>query len=207
MKKTEMLERIRTYTASQFSGDATGHDYEHMKRVAFWSAAIARKEKGDPFMCEAAGWLHDIGDRKLTKHPEQALKERDSFLLSLSLTHSEVEELDASIRDVSFSKGRIPQTWTGKIVQDADRLDAIGAIGIARTFAYGGAHGQPLYSEDGSRDSFSHFEEKLLKLVSLMNTETGRNEASRRHSFMVQFLEEMQNDIFITNEEVHHHDK
>ncbi|MCA1023237.1 HD domain-containing protein [Halobacillus litoralis] len=207
MKKAERIEKIKAYAAGQFAEDATGHDYEHMKRVAHWAASIAREEEGDPFMCEAAGWLHDVGDRKLTKNPEQALKDRDAFLQSLFFTEKEIEELDASIRDVSFSKGRVPLTRTGKIVQDADRLDAVGAIGIARTFAYGGAHGQPLYAPDGVNDSFSHFEEKLLKLASLMNTETGKREARKRHSFMVQFLEEMRKDIHITDEGVQHHDK
>ena len=101
-----------------------------------------------------------------------------------------IERICRDIASVSFSKnrGRKPETLEGRIVQDADRLDAMGAVGIARAFAYGGEKGRPL------KDSVSHFHEKLLLLKNMMNTETGRNLAEERHVFMMAFLEELEKE-------------
>src|SRR5699024_11424076 len=97
----------------------------------------------------AAGWLHDIGDKKLFNTPVEAIKEMNTFLRDIQISDHEIHQIQVAMKDVSFSKGdKTPTTLEGKIVQDADRLDALGAIGIARTFAYGGARNQLIHHTD-----------------------------------------------------------
>ncbi|WP_226579193.1 HD domain-containing protein [Halobacillus litoralis] len=201
MEQTTDLKKVKTYVIDQFKHDSTGHDAEHMKRVAFWSRELALKENVDPFLCEISGWLHDVGDPKLYQNPQTALKERDHLLEDLSLSPSQIKTITNAIETVSFSKGKRPDTKVGEILQDADRLDAIGAIGIARTFAFGGARNQAIYKDgEGTDHSIGHFHGKLLKLASLMNTGSGRAEAVRRHEFMLQFLEEFRREQLTTSE-------
>ncbi|SES79454.1 uncharacterized protein SAMN05216389_102203 [Oceanobacillus limi] len=191
MTQQEQLEKIKIYVHELFSNDATGHDYFHMKRVARLAREIAEKEEADEFISEAAAWLHDVGDKKLFLNREKALDDMNQFLLEVSLTKEQVKMINRAIEDVSYSKGKIPQTIEGKIVQDADRIDAIGAIGIARTFAYGGANGQLIYHDDEterSATSIQHFYDKLLKLCDLMHTTTAKNIAEQRHLFMKKYL-------------------
>src|SRR5690625_7768059 len=97
------------------------------------------------FICEAAGWIHDIGDQKLFEDPEQALTEMNEFLYAIGISKEVLQQIQRASKDVSFSQGRITTTLEGKIVQDADRIDALGAIGIERNFAYGGDDRTLLY--------------------------------------------------------------
>ncbi|GGB33076.1 HD domain-containing protein [Virgibacillus dakarensis] len=189
MEKGEQLLKIQNYCLPLFQDDATGHDFFHMKRVARMARLIAKEENADTFICEAAAWLHDVGDHKLFADPEKALKETDLFLQSIDITDEWLKQIKTAMKDVSFSKGQIPETIEGKIVQDADRLDAIGAIGIARTFAYGGVRGQLIY-HDTNRDktSIQHFYDKLLKLKAGMHTKTAKRIAAERHLFMEEYL-------------------
>lgn len=189
MEQKEVLKKIEHFVEKHFNQDSSGHDVEHMKRVAVWARNIAIEEGDDPFLCEVAGWLHDIGDRKLFKNPEEAVRGRDDLLRTVGFSEQDVETIGSAIETVSFSKGQVPCSLTGTIVQDADRLDAMGAIGIARAFAYGGTRNQPIYSS-GGQSSIGHFHEKLIHLSTLMNTESGKKEAEYRHHFMVRFLEE-----------------
>ncbi|HLS09987.1 HD domain-containing protein [Lentibacillus sp.] len=184
---------IRDYVYSLFNDDVAGHDFFHMKRVAHMAKDIASREQADLFICEAAGWVHDIGDRKLFSDSEQALEELEHFLQSIHCTHEEINGIRAASKDVSFSKGIIPATLEGRIVQDADRLDAIGAVGIARTFAYGAANGQLLWHDSWDRQqstSIQHFYDKLLRLKDMMNTATGAQIAAGRHQFMKSYLKQ-----------------
>ncbi|MGP4060005.1 HD domain-containing protein [Halobacillus sp. H74] len=191
MNKIIVRDEIRKFVKNKFRKDSTGHDFEHMARVARWSDRIAEDEGADRFLCEVAGWLHDVGDPKLFVNPETALEERTQLLKGLLFNDENIDHINGAIETVSFSKGKKPMTLMGKIVQDADRLDAIGAVGIARTFAYGGARDQPVYNPDDKKGhSIGHFEEKLLKLCELMNTDSGKLEAEHRHAFMVEFLKE-----------------
>lgn len=190
MKKEIQMQKIRNYVFDRFHDDATGHDFQHMKRVAETAKYIASEENSNPFICEAAAWLHDIGDSKLFANPEQAIEEMYSFLKSLFIAGEEITQIRDAIKDVSFSKGNVPTTLEGKIVQDADRIDAIGAIGIARTFAYGGAKGQPIYHEENDNNSIQHFYDKLLKIKDLLHTSAARKLAENRHSFMEKYLDQ-----------------
>ncbi|MUV39821.1 uncharacterized protein JNUCC1_03705 [Lentibacillus sp. JNUCC-1] len=191
MDQAEQLETIRQYVFNLFETDATGHDYHHMKRVALMAKKIAQEEQADVFMCEAAGWLHDVGDHKLFKRPAEIKEDMQKLLKNIELQTFSIDHINSIIQSVSYTSGkRIPATLEGKIVQDADRLDALGAVGIARTFAYGGFKHQPIFSDDETeRTSMRHFYDKLFKLSDMMHTQSARELAKERHQFMEQFVE------------------
>lgn len=162
-----------------------------MERVAKLAGKIAKHENANEFVCEAAAWVHDIGDHKLFADPSKAWQDLKAFLVSLNLTEIQIMQIYDAVKDVSFSKGKqTPGTLEGKIVQDADRIDAIGAIGIARTFAYGGANNQLIHHTGKKNTSVQHFYDKLLKLKGLMHTEMAQEIASERHIFMENFLDQ-----------------
>ncbi|UOR12514.1 HD domain-containing protein [Halobacillus amylolyticus] len=187
---SSLLASIQNYVHEHFDNDPTGHDYYHMERVARWARLIAEREGADPFICEVAGWLHDIGDAKLFANPKEAKENVLCFLSEQGINEASCNQIKIAMEDVSFSKGTIPKTLEGKIVQDADRLDAVGAIGIARTFAYGGAHGQLIHREQiETATSIQHFHDKLLKITALIHTSSARREAEKRHQFIVEYLE------------------
>lgn len=186
----QQLNEIREFTYQLFHNDPTGHDYEHMRRVALMAKKIAKEEGSDPFLCEAAGWLHDVGDRKLFSDPDQAINEMNIFLDHISIHKQAKKEINHVISTISFKEGKTPATWTGKIVQDADRLDAIGAIGIARTFQYGGANNQLIYKQDNPHTSIQHFYDKLLKIKDKLHTSYAKQIAMERHRWLLLFLDQ-----------------
>ena len=186
---TNTIEAAKEYIRELFSGNAGGHDASHTLRV--YQNALLIAENENPCNMEIvslAALLHDADDHKLF-HTENNSNARQ-FLASQKLDEELIEQIIRAINSVSFSRnrGRKPETIEGMIVQDADRLDAIGAIGIARTFAYGGEHGRSLES------SVQHFHDKLLLLKEEMNTEAARKLAEDRHRFMEQFLLEYQKE-------------
>lgn len=190
MGREKQLQLVQQYVYEMFSNDTTGHDYYHLERVAVLAESIAKKEKADVFLCKVAAWLHDVGDDKLFSHPHDALLEMKSFLYTIHFTETDVDTIMLMINDVSYSKGKTPHTLEGKIVQDADRLDAIGAIGIARTFAYGGAKCQPIFDPiNPNQTSIDHFFKKLIHLKDMLHTKTAIQIAIDRHSFLEQFLQ------------------
>ncbi|MFD2925750.1 HD domain-containing protein [Halobacillus naozhouensis] len=202
MLKESLITTIENYLHELFDHDPTGHDYYHMKRVAHWSKVLAEKEGADPFICEIAGWLHDVGDAKLFQDPAQASEQALRLLSKQGILEQDCQQIKMAMADVSFSKGRTPQTLEGKIVQDADRLDAIGAIGIARTFAFGGAHSQLIHhDEQGSSTSIQHFYDKLLKLSDLIHTKSAKEEAQIRHQYMVDYLQRFLYEWEVVNEQ------
>ncbi|ALX47920.1 HD domain-containing protein [Lentibacillus amyloliquefaciens] len=193
MNTVHKLNAIKDYIYTVFNDDATGHDFFHMKRVAFMAKHLAVMEQADHFICEAAGWVHDIGDRKLFSNRAHALKELDNFLQSIDCTADEISTIRKTVEDISFSKGKTPANIEGKIVQDADRLDAIGAVGIARTFAFGAAKGQLLWHDHADKrdeTSVQHFYAKLLHLNDSMNTAAAKQIANQRHQFMETYLQQ-----------------
>ncbi|WP_117169400.1 HD domain-containing protein [Paraliobacillus sediminis] len=197
MDKNVVLAEIETYIYNLFHLDATGHDYYHMKRVAKMAKYLAEQENGDPFLCEVSGWVHDVGDDKLTDDPEQAIVELKHFLTSISLSDILVDSIMETITTVSFRKGQDPKTLAGKIVQDADRLDAIGAIGIARTFAYGGNKNRSIHSEEAHQKqhaTIQHFDDKLLLIKDKIKTDAAKEIAVKRHAYMEQFLSTFYNE-------------
>ncbi|MFS0672628.1 HD domain-containing protein [Ornithinibacillus sp. 179-J 7C1 HS] len=195
MNQTEQLSAIQDYCKELFGKDSSGHDFFHLKRVARLARQIAVEEKADTFICVAGAWLHDVGDHKLFSDPDKALRELDDFLTAIRVSEVKIKAIHAAIENISFSKGKIPVTMEGKIIQDADRIDAIGAIGIARTFAYGGAKGRLMYHDvDKESTSLQHFYDKILHLKDTLHTNAAIAIAQQRHefveTFIAQFLEE-----------------
>ncbi|WP_194841411.1 HD domain-containing protein [Salinibacillus xinjiangensis] len=203
MVHKEIFKNTEQWIQKKFSGDATGHDVWHIKRVVQLADKIAREEQADIFICQMAAYLHDIPDEKLTDDIDAAKQEVLSFLDDQGISDDKIDAIWKAIKDVSFKGNHTtPETVEGRVVQDADRLDAIGAIGIARTFAYGGNKGSKMYEpqtdeqhehlayRDSNKTTIYHFYEKLLKLKDLMNTETAKSIAESRHQFMEDFLQQ-----------------
>lgn len=191
MEENSIIEEAKAYIKEIFSGNFDGHDMDHTLRVYYLAKDLASYYKEvDLLTISLAALLHDVDDHKLFK-TENNQNARD--FLEGKLSTEKIEEICRLINGVSFSKnrGKKPDSIEGKIVQDADRLDALGAIGIARTFAYGGRKGRPI------EDSLGHFSEKLLLLKDEMNTKEARVMAGERHDFMVEFLKEMEREMEI----------
>ena len=173
------------YVEALFAANAGGHDAAHMIRVYENTMLLAETEPGgDPEVMALAALLHDVDDHKLFATRDN--RNARSFMEQHGISSEKTEAVIDVINSVSFSqnRGKRPATLEGRIVQDADRLDAIGAVGIARTFAYGGEHGRPMEA------SIQHFHEKLLLLKNEMNTDSAKGIAEQRHAFMLAFLQE-----------------
>lgn len=180
-----IISEASDYVRELFAGNSDGHGADHTMRVYHNAQKIMETyPEADAFIVSMSALLHDADDHKLF-NTENNLNAR-LFMEKNNLPPDTIEQICMTINSVSFSKnrGRSPETLEGKIVQDADRLDAIGAIGIARTFAYGGNAGRPL------EDSIKHFYDKLLLLKNEMNTEAAKDIAQKRHEYMTGFLEE-----------------
>lgn len=190
------------FAETLFSGESSGHDFSHTMRVYRLATTIAEKENADKRITALAALLHDVDDVKLFSGSHHA----HDFLTEHEVDKETIGKILTIIRQVSFvgTDSVVPSTLEGKCVQDADRLDAIGAVGIARAFAYGGKHGRLMYdptvapnlsmNETEYRSHISttinHFYEKLLLLKDMMSTPTARSLAQSRHEFLEQFLEE-----------------
>ena len=212
MEKASIIGQTRNYIQRLFEGEGTGHDILHIERVVTNALQIQKTEGGDRFIVEMGALLHDVGDHKLfDKSPRELIGE---FLNEIDLGSDQKEAIISIAEQVSF-KGKQqkekPDSLEGEIVQDADRLDAIGAIGIARTFTYGGSINQPIFdlkSHPTEHESFeeykeqrsttiNHFYEKLLLLKDRMNTATGIKLAAERHEFMIDFLKQFYSELDI----------
>ncbi|MDO8517033.1 MAG: HD domain-containing protein [Nanoarchaeota archaeon] len=208
MEKKEIIIQTADYIKNKLSGESSGHDWWHAYSV--WKNAnyISQKEGGDLFTIELASLLHDISDWKFNNGNDLiGPKLAKEFLEKLSVEKNTISNVYNIIRDISFKGAKVDskiKTIEGMIVQDADRLDAIGAIGIARTFAYGGATGREIYNpeikpqihetleqyKNNKSPTINHFYEKLLLLKDLMNTKTAKEIAEQRHEFMLNFLDQ-----------------
>ena len=187
MKDT--IDAAKEYIERLFAGNADGHGLDHSMRVYKNAMLLAETEPtADRFIVALSALLHDADDYKLFQTENNA--NARSFLKSANVDRETTDRICEEINSVSFSKnkGKKPETIEGQIVQDADRLDAIGAIGIARTFAFGGKHNRSLES------SIDHFHEKLLLLKDMLNTEKAKELAENRHRFMEQFLKEWEKE-------------
>ena len=184
-----IIDAAMDYIRVLFADNADGHGFDHSMRVYRNAMLIAETEpEADRLIVALSALLHDADDHKLFQTTDNANARR--FLETEGADAETTGRICEVINSVSFSKnrGKHPETIEGRIVQDADRLDAIGAIGIARTFAFGGKHGRSLAS------SVDHFHEKLLLLKDLMNTEKAKKMAESRHAFMELFLKEFEQE-------------
>ncbi|HLV24638.1 MAG TPA: HD domain-containing protein [Moheibacter sp.] len=189
MNKDQILKATENFIKNQFSGEGTGHDYFHIQRVVKVARKIASEENADLFLVELSAWLHDVGDYKLNDGIDKSEELISEFLNELNLPQETISKTIEIVSQVSFSKGKTAGTLEAKIVQDADRLDAIGAIGLARVFAYGGSKNREIWNpENPEMTTVQHFYDKLLKLKDLMNTNSARKIAEERHLFMEEFL-------------------
>lgn len=208
MNKEEIISVVKEYVKNACYNDSTGHDWWHIQRVYNNAMLINEKENADKFIIAIIVLMHDLYDHKfyngnIEEKLEETLKELNIYNY---FSQSDIENIIDSCANLGFS-ANIDETkelsLEGKIVQDADRLDAIGAIGISRTFAYGGKRGQPIYEpynnkivdaeeyrKKGSKTSISHFYDKLLKIKDLMNTDTAKIIAQERHKYLEAFLQE-----------------
>lgn len=200
-----VLREAERYAKEKLGGDSSGHDWWHVERVRRIALRLADRAGADAFVCELAALLHDLADEKLFGDEDACLREIRGWLSAQGVAENDAGHVVEIVSGLSFKGGgrQALRTLEGRVVQDADRLDALGAIGIARTFAYSGWKGQAMYDPElpprtamtpeeyrkGKSTAYNHFHEKLLKLKSLMNTEEARQLAESRHRYMEAFLE------------------
>lgn len=204
--QVSVINKTLDFVKETLFGEGSGHDYWHVYRVWNNAKALAKGEQCNTYIVELGALLHDIADHKfhggdLTVGPRVARE----FLENLEVEEEIIAAVCEIIATVSFKGAKVEskmKTTEGMIVQDADRLDAIGAIGVARTFAYGGHKGHEMYNpnispqlhenfedyKNSKGTTINHFYEKLLLLKDLMNTHTGKKAAEKRHKYMEDFL-------------------
>jgi uncharacterized protein len=211
MKKMGSIEKLKGQVRNKVGKNDPAHDFEHIMRVYNNARRLARMERVNPRLVLAAALLHDIvsypksDPRSKNSSVESATKAKQ-ILDKYSYTGEEIKIITDAIHDHSFSRGIVPKTMVGKILQDADRLDAVGAIGIARTFSVGGAEKRPFYNiqdpfcktrnPDDTRWTLDHFYRKLLLLEKKMNTKSAKMEARKRVKIMRQFLNAFREEIY-----------
>lgn len=200
----EIIEKAKAFVKEKFENEFSGHDYFHTLRVLNMATRIAVSEGANVTVVQLAALLHDVDDRKISPETYTTQANARGFLTSNCVDADMVEEICQIIREISFGSSETPpRSKEGKCVQDADRLDAIGAIGIARAFAYGGNHNRHMYHPDikpnlnmtkeeykkSESTTINHFYEKLFKLTALMNTPTAIKIAEEREAFMKDFVD------------------
>jgi len=208
MNREIIINKTIDFVKSTLSDAEGGHDWWHIQRVWKLSKHIAKKEDVDILVVELGALLHDIADSKFNDGDEEiGPRKAKEFLLSLSVSSDIIAHVEKIISNISFKGGKHAQNFKSPeldVIQDADRLDAIGAIGIARTFNYGGHKNRAIYDpaikpdlnmskeeyKKSTAPTINHFYEKLLLLKDRMNTDTGRTMAEHRHRYMEQFLDE-----------------
>ena len=203
MKK--VIENALEYVKEYFSKDYSGHDYYHTLRVYKLAKSIAIKENANVDIVSLIALLHDVDDIKISKDTNKNKDNARNFLLNNNVDEFTINLVISAINDISF-KGRdsySSSSLEGKIVQDADKLDALGAIGIARAFTYGGNHNRVMYDPDVLPNlnmneveyrnhistTINHFYEKLFYLKDLMNTNTAKEIAIKREQYMKEYIE------------------
>jgi len=208
MNQETVIQKTIDFVKEVLSNAEGGHDWWHIYRVWKLSKHIAQTEEVDIFVVELGALLHDIADSKFYDGDEEiGPRKAREFLSSLSVKEDVIIHVENIISNISFKGGKHTQKFKSSeldVIQDADRLDAIGAIGIARTFNYGGHKGREIYNpeikpnlnmtkeeyKNSNAPTLNHFYEKLLLLKDRMNTKTGKSMAEYRHKFMEQFLDE-----------------
>ena len=205
MNEPEIINRTEKFIASEFGTDGSGHDWFHIDRVRRMAIRIGTQEKCDLFIVEMAALLHDLDDWKLESSRQNIVSKSEECLTEMEVEPEVSSQILRIIDEVSFQGAGIKtpvSSVEAAVVQDADRLDAMGAIGIARTFSYGGHKNRLIYDPSvhaemhssfqeykrSTAPTINHFYEKLLLLKERMNTETAREIANGRHQFMEEYL-------------------
>ncbi len=205
MDKTIITDALE-FVKNTFNNDYSGHDYFHTLRVYKMAAKIAEQENADMITVQLAALLHDVDDVKVSPETYENKDKAVGFLRKHGVPEEMIKSVCKIIGEVSFrgTDSVTPETTEGKCVQDADRLDAMGAVGIARTFAYGGSHNRIIYDpeikptanmnadkyQNHISTSINHFYEKLFCLKGLMNTDTAKKLAEQREDYMKAYISE-----------------
>ncbi|MFB5647120.1 MAG: HD domain-containing protein [Candidatus Nitrosomaritimum yanchengensis] len=205
----DVLDSLKNEIKLKISNDSA-HDFDHIMRVYKNAQKICKNEKVNSKLVLCAVLLHDIisypkSDKRSKLSSIKSAEASTKILKKYDFTEDEIQIISEAIRDHSFSQNKTPKTIEGKILQDADRLDAIGAIGIARVFAVAGSENRSFYSPDDpfcknrspddQKWTLDHFYKKLLLLESLMNTKSGKSEAKRRTIVLKNFLSELKKEL------------
>ncbi len=208
MNKKEIISEVKKYLEKQLLGEGTGHDFWHVLRVAEMAKKISRGEGGDLFLVELAALLHEIADWKFADKGKQTAREKITDLLcKLEVDPEVISKVIEIEQNVSFKGAGVKdkmKSLEGKIVQDADRLDVLGAIGIARVFAYGGYMQREMYNpkmkpklhktfaeyKKSKGTSINHFYEKILLVRDRLNTKTAKRIADKRQKFTEEYLKQ-----------------
>lgn len=212
------IELVKQFTRVHLKGEKTGHDYYHGQRVANLATKMylsdypnAHEDSRVVAIIQTGSYLHDTIDEKICENPSKVIAEIEELLPKVGFTELEVQDILFTIQHISFSDNiehhyKLP--LSGQYVQDADRIESLGAIGIARAFTYGGKHGNKIYdpeikpeklvSHDQYRNhdetTINHFYEKLFDLEGLMNTPAAKKEAHRRTEYMREFVQEFMDE-------------
>lgn len=210
MNRDDVVLRAEQWAKEALGGDASGHDWWHVERVRRMALRLGAETGADLRVCELAALLHDIADEKLCGDERAGLGKLREWLDGQDVPSEEAAHIVEIVGTMSFKGGGRAgmRTLEGKVVQDADRLDALGAVGIARTFAYSGWKGQPMHDpglpprtlmtpeqyRHGKSTAYNHFYEKLLTLKEKMNTDAARRLAEVRHRHMEQYLEQFRRE-------------
>ncbi|WP_082472176.1 HD domain-containing protein [Paenibacillus bovis] len=203
--RQQMLDKTEAFVRTELSGETSGHDWWHIHRVVQMTRRLAAAEQADLFVCTMAALLHDIPDEKLNVSKEAGMERLNYWLDEQPLEQQDREHILEIIGNMSYNGGNNPpmRTIEGQVVQDADRLDAIGAIAIARCFVYAGHVGDLMYDPEvpvrenmtaeeyrnGQSTAINHFHEKLLKLKDRINTPAAREIAEERHQYMQDYVD------------------
>ena len=191
-----LTENVKKELKKLFSEDVSGHDFLHTLRVMNNACCIQKKVGGDRYIIFLSALLHDADDKKLFPHTAGEYPNARKIMEKYKVSEDDQKSIIKIIESVSFSDGKETESLEAEIVQDADRLDALGAIGIARCFSYGAAHGRSIYLEEDSdsekiqsgSSGIAHFHQKLLLLENMMKTPYGKEEAHKRTLFMKEYL-------------------
>ncbi|MFN8384462.1 MAG: HD domain-containing protein [Anaerolineales bacterium] len=211
MNQQDIIQKTAEYIKQEFSDDSSGHDWWHIYRVWKNAITICKHENADRFVVELAALLHDLDDWKFNESGDETPLRARAWLESCSVDISIAETVCEVIKHISYKGAGVEnkmKSLEGLIVQDADRLDAIGAIGIGRAFAYGGYKNRMMYDPDSPPQmhasfeeyknsksaTINHFYEKLLLLKDMMNTKSAKQIAEQRHEVMLRFLDQFMNE-------------
>ena len=204
---SELINKVTNFVKNEIKDYDSGHSWFHIDRVRRIALDLQEKEGGDRCIVELSALLHDVGDAKFYLDENMAEQKISGFLSKQELSGTVIDEIIKNVKSVSFNGGKnkaLTNSIEFQVVQDADRLDAIGAIGIARAFHYGGFKNREIYNpkikpvhyetkeeyRKSNAPTINHFYEKLLLLVEQMNTESGKKLAKQRHEFMLNYLEQ-----------------
>lgn len=208
MNKEQIIQNTIEFVKETLQGAEGGHDFFHIERVYKNALLIAKNENVDEFVVSLGALLHDIADSKFYDGDETVgPKKARAFLMSQQVSEDTIIHIENIINNISFKGGNFKQSFTSpelNVIQDADRLDAIGAVGVARCFNYGGFKNRELYNPEippnlkmtkeeykkSTAPTINHFYEKLLLLKDKMNTTTGKKIAEQRHAYMEGFLDQ-----------------